>query len=223
MAVWLLLGAVIQTVSADNSSSTTDIDDPYAIEWQDGLFVVLAILSEPYSYYATRRFIKTSGLRNRNGEDWSVPGLWFATLCSFATVVFNLLKLFVLNPVGTDLCQTNRCAKVVHNCTMTLCCIAPDLLHCVFMHSKTAQDPVPTRLQLCWKMFQVGVCFGYIVYDADKNPAPGPGTTALVVLTCLAELVVFSLEFIVFWNPGCIRFNADSGNQETPEPETRNA
>jgi hypothetical protein len=106
---------------------------------------------------------------------------------------------------------------------MTLLCFIGDILACTLLGTKALQDPVPTRLHLCFKIIQIVASFGYIVYDAGQDPAPGPGSTVLVVLACLAEVIVFSLESTVLYKTtyktlDSTGINVVFRNQVMPEP-----
>ncbi len=220
MAVWLLLGAVIQTVSADDSSSTND--STYTITEVDWLCVFGGFVCELSSYFDIRRFIKAHGIRNRHGTDVSAPGIKLAAACFFLDVFCDFFKLYAPPPPIFN-CTTSRCSKVVHNAICTgACCLVDFVLSWFFTRAQNLQDP-PTLLHSCGKMCALGVSFGYLVNDTSKDPAPGPGTLALVVLTCLAVLVVFILQVIVLVNPGYLKSSIHSGNQEMSEPEARNA
>jgi hypothetical protein len=220
MAVWLLLGAVIQTVSADDSSSTND--STFTITEVDLLCVFGTFAFELSTYFGIRRFIKAHGIRNRHGTDISAPGIKIALACFCLDVFCDFFKLYAPPPPIFD-CTTSRCSKVVHNAICTGACCLLDFMYCwMFTSAKDLQDP-PTLLHSCGKMCAMVLSFGYLVFDAVKNPAPGPGSTALVVMTCLAVLVVFILQGIVLVNPGYLKSGIHSGNQEMSEPETRNA
>ncbi len=117
------------------------------------------------------------------------------TLFSFVVSVgCSVGKLFPPGVTGY-FCSTNRCSKAVHNSVMTLMIfVLSDLWDCHNLSRKASSDPIPTRPNLCFKIFQVMVSIGYLIYDTLNQDAPGPGSTALVVLACLAELVVWCWE-----------------------------
>jgi len=220
MAVWLLAVDVIQTVSADDSSSSSiNTDSPFTITWVDIVFVVLTVGCELYGYYEIRRFIKASGIRDIHGNDVSAQSIKLSTVATGINVVCQIVKLYP----PPYFCTTSSCSKVVHNSVMTLVCFVGDILECSLLGTKALQDPVPSRLHLCFKIIQIVASFGYIVYDAGQDPAPGPGSTVLVVLACLAEVLVFSLESIVLYKAtyntlDSTGINVVSRNQEMPEP-----
>ena len=77
---------------------------------------------------------------------------------------------------------------------MTLVCFPFDLVDARNLHQKAEDDPVPTRPNLCAKITQVVLSLGYLLYDTISQNAPGPGTTALVVVACLSDLLVLGCE-----------------------------
>jgi len=84
--------------------------------------------------------------------------------------------------------------KVAHNAVMTLVCFPFDLADARNLHKKAVAHPVPTRLNLCAKIIQVVLSFAYLLYDTISQNAPGPGTTVLVVVACLSELLLLGCE-----------------------------
>ena len=91
-------------------------------------------------------------------------------------------------------CSSARCVKVAHNAVMTLVCFPFDLVDARNLHKKALDDPVPTRPNLCAKITQVVLNLGYLLYDTISQNAPGPGTTVLVVVACLSDLLVLGCE-----------------------------
>jgi hypothetical protein len=91
-------------------------------------------------------------------------------------------------------CSSARCVKVTHNAVMTLVCFPFDLLDARNLHRKAEDDPAPTRLNVCAKITQVVLSLAYLLYDTVRQDAPGPGTTALVVVACLSDLLLLGCE-----------------------------
>ncbi len=77
---------------------------------------------------------------------------------------------------------------------MTLVNFPFDLIDARNLHKKADSDPVPTRPNLCAKITQVLLSLGYLLYDTISQNAPGPGTTTLVVVACLSDLLVLGCE-----------------------------
>ena len=138
----------------------------------------------------------------------------------FADVGFTVGKLFPT----TYNCRSLDCAKIVHNCCMTLCTfpfiltegwalngMAKDL------HGKSdvkggADGPIV-------KVLEILVSLAYVVYDVATTDPPGTGTTALIVVTCLAEVVLIFQECHTVYKYGGLQVRTVS-----PEPSlyTRN-
>ena len=115
-----------------------------------------------------------------------------------ADVGFTVGKLFPT----TYSCRSLDCAKIVHNCCMTLCTFPFIFLEGVGLHEMTgfenrdsdtnsrrggADGPIV-------KVLEILVSLAYVVYDAVTQDPPGTGTTALIVVTCLAEVVLIFQE-----------------------------
>jgi hypothetical protein len=117
-------------------------------------------------------------------------------LCSLVVSVgCSVGKLFPPGATGYFFCSTNQCSKVVHNSVMTILIFYfSDIWQCMQLHAKAGSDPISTRPNLCFKIFQVMVSLGYLIYDALNEDAPGPGSTFLVVYACLSEFLVWCSE-----------------------------
>ncbi len=113
--------------------------------------------------------------------------------CSFpVSVGTSIGKLF---PPSTGyMCSSARCVKVAHNAVMTLVCFPFDLVDARNLKKKAWESPAPTRLNLCAKITQVVLSLAYLLYDTVRQDVPGPGTTALVVVACLSDLLLLGCE-----------------------------
>ena len=129
---------------------------------------------------------------------------------------FTVAKLFpgvgVLNE-----CGTMDCAKISHNCLMTLFGLPVNVVEW-FMVEQTARaeeevleeqdnsDTISSRgapyiahLAII-KGLEFLLALAYIVYDAATVDPPGTGTTALIVVTCLIEvLFIYGEYLLVVW------------------------
>ena len=143
----------------------------------------------------------------------------------FADVGFTVGKLFPT----TYNCRSLDCAKIVHNCCMTLCTFPFILtegwaLHQMAknLHGKSdvkggADGPIV-------KVLEILVSLAYVVYDVVTKDLPGTDydieiTTALIVVTCLAEVVLIFQECRTIYKYGGLEVRTVS-----PEPSlyTRN-
>ena len=57
---------------------------------------------------------------------------------------------------------------------------------------KTNKTPI-------FKILEILVSLVYVLYDSFTEDPPGPGTTALIVVTCLAEVFLICQEGITLW------------------------
>ena len=44
------------------------------------------------------------------------------------------------------------------------------------------------------KLLELVLCLAYVIYDVDTTETPGVGTTVLVVVACLAEVLLLCFE-----------------------------
>jgi hypothetical protein len=116
------------------------------------------------------------------------------TYLSFPASVGTSIGKLYPSSTGYIGCSSARCVKVAHNAVMTLVCFPFDLVDARNLHKKALDDPAPTPLDLCAKITQVVLSLGYLLYDTISQNAPGPGTTALVVVACLSDLLVLGCE-----------------------------
>jgi hypothetical protein len=72
-----------------------------------------------------------------------------------------------------------------------------DLFHwkdAFYLHKKAHRESIPTRPNLCAKIVQVLASLGYLIFDAVNEDAPGPWSTAVVVVACLFDMLLIGLE-----------------------------
>ena len=118
----------------------------------------------------------------------------------FADVGFTVGKLFPM----TYNCRSLDCAKIVHNCCMTLCtfpiiCLEGIIL--LMMSTDGLDKPENQNIGdgPIIKVLEIVVAVVYVVYDNMTQQPPGVGTRALVVVTCLAEVVLILQEIHTVW------------------------
>ena len=67
------------------------------------------------------------------------------------------------------------------------------------------------------KVLEILVQLAYVVYDAATQDPPGPGTTALIVVTCLAEVVLIFQECHTVYKYGGLKVRTVSP-ERVPAP-----
>ena len=112
-----------------------------------------------------------------------------------ADVGFTVGKLFPT----TYSCRSLDCAKIVHNCCMTLCTFPFILTEGLALHQRAEQFHGKSYAKggadgPIVKVLEILVSLAYVVYDVATTDPPGTGTTALIVITCLAEVVLIFQE-----------------------------
>ena len=104
-----------------------------------------------------------------------------------ADLVFSVWKLFP----ATYNCQSLACAKLVHNCCMTLCGVPFALMdECISGEKDLNQMPEGYLNTTRVKVAEIVVSLGYLVYDAAREEITGPGTRNLLIVTCCAEILL---------------------------------
>ena len=134
-----------------------------------------------------------------------------------ADVGFTVGKLFPT----TYNCRSLDCAKIVHNCCMTLCSFPFIFMEGGFLHQLTKyhhENPQKSDAKEgadgpIVKVLEILVSLAYVVYDAVTQDPPGTGTTALIVVTCLAEIVLIYQEYLTIYKYGGLKVRSMS-----PEP-----
>ena len=148
-------------------------------------------------------------------------GVQFVFINFFADVGFTVGKLFPT----TYNCRSLDCAKIVHNCCMTLCTFPFILTEGLALHQMAkdlheksdvkggADGPIV-------KVLEILVSLAYVVYDAVTQDPPGTGTTALIVVTCLAEIFLIYQEFLTIYKYGGLKVRSMSPepSPSTPKP-----
>ena len=97
------------------------------------------------------------------------------------------------------LCRSLDCAKITHNCVMTLAGFFFTAFECFFLHAMAqtrhkrseAQSTLSTGMV---KLLELVLCLAYVIYDVATTETPGVGTTVLVVVSCLAEVLLLCYE-----------------------------
>jgi hypothetical protein len=163
-------------------------------------------------------FVDSNGdkyCRDRGWNSWNYyPCDSYFMVCSMLSFPVSVgTSIGKLYPPSTGYigCSSVRCVKVVHNAVMTLVCFPFDLTDAVNLHRKAQADPVRTRPYLCAKITQVVLSSGYLLYDTFRQNAPGPGTTGLVVVACLSDLLLLGCESYALYT---------TGKQRREDPET---
>jgi hypothetical protein len=113
-------------------------------------------------------------------------------LCCLADVGFTVGKLFP----ATYACRSLDCAKITHNCVMTLASFFFSAVECYLLHEMADdnKDKQGNGSTAVVKMLELALAFVYILYDAATTEPPGVGTTVLVVVACLAEVLLVCFE-----------------------------
>ena len=70
------------------------------------------------------------------------------------------------------------------------------------------------------KVLEILVSLAYVVYDAVTQDPPGTGTTALIVVTCLAEIFLIYQEYLTIYKYGGLKVRSMSPEPSpcTPKP-----
>ena len=63
------------------------------------------------------------------------------------------------------------------------------------------------------KVLEILVSLAYVVYDVATTDPPGTGTTALIVVTCLAEVVLICQECLTVYKYGGLKERVVSAQQ----------
>ena len=116
-------------------------------------------------------------------------------LCFIADIGFTVGKLFPTS----YLCRSLDCAKITHNCVMTLASFFFAAYECVALqemakesHKRSgSQSTLSTGMV---KLLELVLCLAYVIYDVAMTETPGVGTTVLVVVSCLAEVLLLCYE-----------------------------
>ena len=152
----------------------------------------------------------------RDGENPKYPPgdhfsfvLWF-----LADIGFTIGKLFPT----TYSCRSLDCAKITHNCCMTLCTLG-------FAFAETScllkfQDEQGYSRAVMGKTLELTASLAYVVYDSVTQDPPGEGTTVLIVIACLGEagLILFEAYYSVVHNRPVPRNTAFQGVEMSGAP-----
>ena len=142
----------------------------------------------------------------------------------FADVGFTVGKLFPT----TYNCRSLDCAKIVHNCCMTLCSFPFIAVEGSALRTMTKIEGWRRRTVLqtdakggadgpIVEVLEILVSLAYVVYDAVTQDPPGTGTTALIVVTCLAEIFLIYQEYLTIYKYGGLKVRSMSP-ECTPKP-----
>ena len=104
--------------------------------------------------------------------------------------------------VSRDLCGVPHldCTKITYNCVMTLASFLFSAIECRLLREMTEdneheqqENKINTAVV---KMLELvlELAFAYIIFDAATTEPPGVGTTELVVVACLAEVLLVSFK-----------------------------
>ena len=109
-------------------------------------------------------------------------------------VAFSVAKLF---PGVVYNCASWSCRKVTHVCTMTLCAFLFQLVEVYILRTMTRDQG--TRVPILFKVVKYAASLAFVLYDASTQDPPGVGTTVLVVLASLAEILLLAIEAHTSW------------------------
>ena len=118
-------------------------------------------------------------------------------LLFLADVGFTVGKLFP----ATYACRSLDCAKITHNCVMTLASFLFSAYECFMLHqmAEDNEDEPGNGSTAAVKMLELALAFAYIIYDTATTEPPGVGETVLVVVACFAEVLLVCFEgYIIF-------------------------
>jgi len=155
----------------------------YPITSVDLVFVVAALLCE---LWTTGRLL----FWDRPG---STPGNIILVICFIADVGFTVGKLFPT----TYLCRSLDCAKITHNCVMTLASFLFSAFECHALYVMTKETSSGGNGRTgtgMVKLLELALCLAYIVYESPTTEPPPGETTALIVVACLAEVLLICFE-----------------------------
>ena len=110
-------------------------------------------------------------------------------LCFLADVGFTVGKLFPT----TYLCRSLDCAKITHICVMTLSSFLFSVMECLMLHILASEVQSKGRTSMV-KLLELALSFAYIIYDYATSEPPGVGTTVLIVVACLAEVLLICFK-----------------------------
>ena len=125
-------------------------------------------------------------------------GVQWSIFFFLADVGFTVGKLIP----ATYNCRSLDCAKIVHNCCMTLCAFLfmvseGCMLRVMAKKANTRKRDVPIV-----KFLEILVSLVYVLYDATTKDPPGSATTVLVLVTCFAEVILICQECHTIWKYG---------------------
>ena len=104
-------------------------------------------------------------------------------------------------------CESLACAKITHNCVMTLASLPFTFLELALGKQLLMQATMYEESRRCKTLARTAkVCcvildFAYILYDMEiqAQEAPGSGTTVLIVLACTGDALLLLIETCMEW------------------------
>ena len=150
-----------------------------SITTADIVFVVLGLVPE--------FFVMVQLLKFASGDS---EGRCMAFFFFFTDVAFSVGKLF---PGVKYSCETSGCAKVTHNCVMTLSAFLFSVVEHILVHKMITegdQGRAVTKL----KLVEYALGASYLIYVSVTQDLYGPGTLVLVVVACGAEFFLMNLK-----------------------------
>jgi hypothetical protein len=111
-----------------------------------------------------------------------------------ADVAFSVAKLY---PGGAYKCTSWSCRQVTHVCTMTLCSFLFQLAEVFILRTMTRDQG--TRVPILVKVVEYAASLAFVLYEALTQDPPGVGTTVLVALASLAEILLLAIEAHTSW------------------------
>lgn len=119
--------------------------------------------------------------------------------CYFASLGFTIGKIFPYDMRYS--CDNWCCVNAVHTATMTLANFPFDMLELILVQKRSIIMGYE-RGGAFLKVAGIFVNFVWVIVSGSKNNALDAGSTVLVVVACLAEIVLMAFELYLFFSRG---------------------
>jgi hypothetical protein len=167
----------------------SDVECGDLISTWDWVFVGYAIFSEFLVWLSIFRNAQEDEMDN------SLASLGLScTRCPIALIAGVGCSLGKLYPIRY-FCTSLLCSKLVHNAIMTLVAFPFDLVETYALMAIEVKEG-DTRIGLGFKISNILASLAYLLYDTARTPFPGPGSVVLVVIACLCDCFLLSVEVI---------------------------
>jgi len=176
------LGAAQDSEDWERRTENTE-DWSFPITTYDIVFVVLGLVTE---FCVMLQLMKSWWPKSDVDR---LSNMCFIFFLFFTDVAFSVGKLF---PGVKYYCETSGCAKVTHNCVMTLSAFVFSVFEHIAVHRMITEGGSTGVTKL--KLVEWALNASYVIYDSVTEDMYGPGTLVLVVMACGAEFVLMNLE-----------------------------